>query len=425
MYATLVQKAKLQKKINSDPDRDENTLVYLQNIYKDLLINNSILNKYSFKDNKVTDKAKVLENFLNGIKYLQTHKNENGDPTIEGYSNYILNEVELASFKELMTELVKINPSLGKWKYFAWDENKNSGIGIQKGLDRAVQSLLNALHNTEFQEKFDVNVSKGLKATRQDYRNNNSKASSILQMQVSMPDLDLTDFGEAIGREYIQNQIYPKFAQNITKNVTRNGITTQSSVNGIVSNVGLSANITYTSNSTILNDIITALTEATFTTTYQPFNLKNLSFELYGVNPYLVFMTVAPGATYIRSGRYYRMINCFNRHGGGVPDHSEAPAYFYRIQQIYALTGYSNQRMIRDQVFNKIMGNSMFQAKYIVVNETGDYSGDQIRVYNTSEIISDYLNNIQTTLTISRNYRSWEKNITPEKALSGNIKIEF
>ena len=205
MYATLVQKAKLQKKINSDPDRDENTLVYLQKIYKDLLINNSVLNKYSFKDNKVTDKAEVLENFLNGIKYLQTHRNENGDPTIEGYSNYILNEAELASFKELMTELVKINPSLGKWKYFAWDENKNSGVGIQKGLDRAVQSLLNALHNTEFQEKFDVNVSKGLKATRQDYRNNNSKASSILQMQVSMPDLDLTSFGEAIGREYIQN----------------------------------------------------------------------------------------------------------------------------------------------------------------------------------------------------------------------------
>lgn len=425
MYATLVQKTKLQKKINNDPDRDENTLVYLQKIYKDLLINNSVLNKYSFKDNKVTDKAKVLENFLNGIKYLQTHRNENGDPTIEGYSNYILNEVELASFKELMTELVKINPSLGKWKYFTWDENKNSGVGIQKGLDRAIQSLLNALHNTEFQEKFNVNVSKGLKATRQDYRNNNSKASSILQMQVSMPDLDLTNFGEAIGREYIQNQIYPKFAQNITKNITRNGITAQSSVTGIVSNVGLSANITYTSNSTILNDIITALTEATFTTTYQPFSLKNLSLELHGVNPYLVFMTVAPGATYIRSGRYYRMINCFNRHGGGIPDHSEAPAYFYRIQQIYALTGYNNQRMIRDQVFNKIMGNSMFQAKYIIVNEAGNYSSDQIKVYSTSEIISDYLSNIQTTLTMSHNYRSWEKNITPEKALSGNIKIEF
>jgi hypothetical protein len=29
-----------------------------------------------------------------------------------------------------MTELVRINPSLGKWKYFTWDENKNSGVGI-------------------------------------------------------------------------------------------------------------------------------------------------------------------------------------------------------------------------------------------------------------------------------------------------------
>jgi hypothetical protein len=46
-------------------------------------------------------------------------------------------------------------------------------------------------------------------------------------------------------------------------------------------------------------------------------------------------------------------------------------------------------------------------------------------VYSTSEIISDYLSNIQTILTMSHNYRSWEKNITPEKALSGNIKIEF
>lgn len=407
---TNVDKNKLAQRVNSDPSRSINTLVYLKNIYDSMLLS---IPQISRKQTSKDTNAQILENFLNGIKYLQTHNDTNGNPTIEGYQS-ILKEVEQESFNQLIKNMVAINPSLSKYKYFTWSADKENGVGIQKGIDRARDALLKTIHTASMIDEYNITSSKGLKATRQDYKASNS----LLQMSMTIPNLDFSSIADEMARDLIQNQIYAKMGLNAPINNvrTQNGVTTHSLAFGAITNVGLSAEIQYTSTSTVLNQILDALTEATFTTTYKAITPK-MSFQINNINPYLVFMNTAPDNSIIRSGRYYRMLNCFNKHDGGDPDHSEAPTYFYRIQQIYTLTRWNNNQIVKDQVLQQILGNQMFSAKYLVVN---DPNTDQIKVYSTADIINDYLSDLNIMGKLKKSQR-----IDKDKALSGNIKIEF
>lgn len=408
---TNVDKNKLAQRANSDPSRSVNTLVYLKNIYDSML--SSMPTKSRKQASSKDTNAQILENFLNGIKYIQMHNDDNGNPTIDGYQS-ILKEVEQESFNQLLKNMVEINPSLAKYKYFTWSADRDNGIGIQKGIDRARDALLKTIHTATMIDQYNITSSKGLKATKQDYKTSNS----LLQMSMTIPNLDFSNIADNIARDLIQNQIYEKMglSKPIENTKTQNGITTHSSAFGAITNVGLSAEVQYTSNSTVLNQILDALTEATFATTYKAITPK-MNFQINGINPYLVFMNTAPGNSMIRSGRYYRMLNCFDRHDGGDPDHSEAPSYFYRIQQIYALTRWNNNQIIRDQILQQVLGNQMFSAKYLVVN---DPNADQIKVYSTTDIVNDYLSDLNIMGKLKKSQR-----VDKDQALSGNIKIEF
>ena len=430
---TNVQKNQLiyygREHINGDTTT--NTEEYLEeilNTYRDNM-RQLTTNSSGIKED---EDAKLLEEVLNQIKELQGKILVNTNISDDD----ILDIIAQQSYGQLLTQLFTINPHLFKGLGLVIN-NKNSGktqgaVNILQGkiLENFMAEFVTTIDSAYQNVQFDI-----MNSTN-NYHNTGSKTDNInsrnlfdfaegiinnginqMQNEIARQTFNLTNKGNRKKYEQAEAQgIAQEFLiENNTKNIGSRFIKTDT--------VGLIGEIKITATSTILERVVSALSMATFTDK----NIgKRKSIHLGNTNPARVFFTVVQGNdSYYKLYRYARMLNCFYNH---YPNgkHVRAPEYFYRIRQIYELTGGQQQigkvNGILEQKMASIVSGTT-KAKYLVINVATE--NGKIRVIPTSQLID---------LMTARMNKQWDKAtpegqkegiITPEKALNGKISLSI
>ena len=430
---TNVQKNQLiyYGKEHVNGDTTTNTEDYLENILKIYRNNMRQLTTNSSGISELED-AKLLEEVLNQIKQVQSKISGN----INMSDDDILDIIAQQSYAQLLIQLFTVNPNLFKGLGLVIN---NSNSSKTQGAINTLQGKILENFMAEFVTTVDSayqNISFDIMNSTNNYHNTSSKTDNInsrnlfdfaegiinnginqMQNEIARQTFNLTNKGNRKRYEQAEAQgITQEFLiENNTKNIGSRFIKTDT--------VGLVGEIKITATSTILERVVSALSMATFTDK----NIgKRKSIHLGNTNPARVFFTVIEGNdSYYKLYRYARMLNCFYNHYP-IGKHVRAPEYFYRIRQIYELTGGQQQigkiNGILEQKMASIVSGTT-KAKYLVINvATGD---GKIKVIPTSQLVD---------LMTARMNKQWDKAtpedqeegiITPEKALNGKISLSI
>lgn len=430
---TNVQKNQLiyYGKEHINGDTTTNTEDYLEKVLDTYRNNmrNLTTNSSGIKED---EDAKLLEEVLNSIKQVQSKIL--GDNNIS--DDDILDVIAQQSYGQLLTQLFTVNPNLFKGLGLVIN---NSNSGKTQGALNTLQGKILENFMAEFVTTVDSayqNMSFDIMNSTNNYHNTSSKTDDInssnlfnfaegimnnginqMQNEIARQTFNLTNKGNRKRYEQAKAQgIAQDFLiENNTRNIGSRFIKTDT--------VGLIGEIKITATSTILERVVSALSMATFTDK----NIgKRKSIHLGNTNPARVFFTVVQGNdSYYKLYRYARMLNCFYNHYP-IGKHVRAPEYFYRIRQIYELTGGQQQIGIRNGILEEKMASIVTgatKAKYLVINTAA--GNGIIKVIPTSKLVD---------LMTARMNKKWDKAtpeeqkegiITPEKALNGKISFSI
>ena len=398
---------------------EEITPKYLDNLlssYRELMRPNKTLEKE-------TNDAKLLEQVLNGIKQYQNNYVDS--------KNYSLEDIVAdAALNNLLLNLKEVNPHLFE----------GAGL-ITSSTDKVAQGAM----LEDFMNEFITTVNAAFQGINFDSGDMIYRTGGMLDA-INNKNL-IQDIGNDVMQQTIDkfNKVINTAAFKSGKIIDKGGDSTTSrqkyirkgtfakvdvTTNQIdskaikVDNAGLNYEINITAQATMLEKVVSALSQATFTDKNY---LSTKELHLGHTNPVRVFMTVADGDSSYKLYRYARMLNCMANHHGT----HNSPELFYRIRAIYELTG-GKQKV--EQSYLKSSSESMLgdlitgagRAKYLVVNNP--QAGGFLKVIPTAELVKDIEYNLyyNQKLTSGEFLNSAKTgSMSMEQSLYSDISLKF
>ena len=184
---------------------------------------------------------------------------------------------------------------------------------------------------------------------------------------------------------------------------------THSSVQGKIDTKGKYFKIEVNIKDDYLSQIIPLLAQSAFTDKAYISGKKD-DLRLGQTNPFRVFVAVCGGVSDDIIERWYRMLNCMNKHS-----YHDAPELFYQIRYAYELTGYGQKYNL--DVLNKLLGDFNLGARFLIY-----YNGSVIIVLSTAKILEDMVIKMKQGITKTQMIHG---QITPEYALYAKIKLRM
>ena len=397
---------------------EEITPVYLTNLlntYRALMRPDKTLEKE-------TGDATLLEQVLNGIKQYQNNQADS--------KNYSLEDIVAdAALNNLLLNLKEINPHLFEGAgLITSDTNKAvQGAMLEDFMNEFITTVNAAFQGIDFNSGNMIYRTGGMLDAINNKNLIQDIGNDVMQQTVDKFNkvMNIAAFksGKIIkegGSTTRSKQKYTREGSFAKVDVTSNQIDSKAIK---VDNAGLNYEINITAQATMLEKVVSALSQATFTDKNY---LSTKELHLGHTNPLRVFMTVADGDSSYKLYRYARMLNCMANHHGW----HNSPELFYRIRAIYELTG-GKQRVEQSYLNSSqsALGDLITgagRAKYLVVNNP--QAGGFLKVIPTAELVKDIEYNLYYNQKLSSGdflNSSKTGSMSMEQSLYSDISLKF
>ena len=382
--------------------------------------------------NKEVQDAKLLEKVLNGIKQIQNNYTKKMSFSTES----LVEIVQDQALAELFNQLYTINPGLfiGGGLIKKGTNSYERGALLENFMNEFITTIDYAFQNMEM----PYGPLPQTHRSGQLVDNINMKnlitniGGEFIDSATKTAINNLSRFIYKVGQE--KKDSGSTTTERRKNNLEATTIYTQVKENGRVGaiqgkqikadNTGLNYNISITATATMLNQVVNALSMATFS------DKNYLSTDFIGLgktNPYRVFLTVADGDTGYKLYRYARMLNCMAKHSK-LAEHNDVPKIFFRIRAIYELTGAKQQVGNTKYAYQSVMANfinDIGRTKFLVINNPKKQGF--LKVLSTAKLAEDiemnlYFNKKQGSRSILEND---ERRMSMEQALYGPISMNF
>ena len=296
---------------------EEITPVYLTNLlntYRALMRPDKTLEKE-------TGDAALLEQVLNGIKQYQNNQVDS--------KNYSLEDVVAdAALNNLLLNLKEVNPHLFEGAgLITSDTNKAAqGAMLEDFMNEFIATIDAAFQGIDFESDNMIYRTGGMLDAINNKNLIQDIGNDVMQQTINQfnKTIDLAAFksGKIIkegGSTTASKQKYTRKNNFAQIDITSNQIDSKAIK---IDNAGLNYEINITAQATMLEKVVSALSQATFTDKNY---LSTKELHLGHTNPVRVFMTVADGDSSYKLYRYARMLNCMANHHG----YHNSPDLFY------------------------------------------------------------------------------------------------
>lgn len=397
---------------------EEITPVYLTNLlntYRALMQPDKTLEKE-------TGDAALLEQVLNGIKQYQNNQVDS--------KNYSLEDIVAdAALNNLLLNLKEVNPHLFEGAgLITSDTNKAAqGAMLEDFMNEFIATIDAAFQGIDFNSGNMIYRTGGMLDAINNKNLIQDIGNDVMQQTVDKFNkvMNIAAFksGKIMkegGSTTSSKQKYTREGSFAKVDVTSNQIDSKAIK---VDNAGLNYEINITAQATMLEKVVNALSQATFTDKNY---LSTKELHLGHTNPVRVFMTVADGDSSYKLYRYARMLNCMANHHG----YHNSPELFYRIRAIYELTG-GKQRVEQSYLSSSqsALGDlitGVGRAKYLVVNNP--QAGGFLKVIPTAELVKDIEYNLYYNQKLSSGdflNSSKTGSMSMEQSLYSDISLKF
>lgn len=397
---------------------EEITPVYLTNLlntYRALMRPDKTLEKE-------TGDAALLEQVLNGIKQYQNNQVDS--------KNYSLEDIVAdAALNNLLLNLKEVNPHLFEGAgLITSDTNKAAqGAMLEDFMNEFIATVDAAFQGIDFNSGNMIYRTGGMLDAINNKNLIQNIGNDVMQQTVDKFNkvMNIAAFksGKIMkegGSTTSSKQKYTREGSFAKVDVTSNQIDSKAIK---TDNAGLNYEINITTQATILEKVVSVLSQATFTDKNY---LSTKELHLGHTNPLRVFMTVADGDSSYKLYRYARMLNCMANHHGW----HNSPELFYRIRAIYELTG--GKQRVEQSYLNSSQSalgdliTGVGRAKYLVVNNP--QAGGFLKVIPTAELVKDIEYNLYYNQKLSSGdflNSSKTGSMSMEQSLYSDISLKF